>query len=130
MLDRRLRYTVKMSLWVGLPFLAVLLFIGFVRADPTQKLMGLSEEELISCAGIPAAQMTNGQKTFYQYNELSERGTGIMIDEDTIISSKKQKGCQALITIESGRVSKVMLKKQGWLSGSRACERIFSECPH
>src|SRR4051812_32128085 len=94
---------------------ALVVFSQNALGDPTKKVMGLSEEELISCAGIPMAKMSNGQKTFYQYGEFVERGTGI-INDDVIISSKKRKGCQAIITIENGAVSKVLLKKQGWLS--------------
>jgi len=52
------------------PFLfAGALIVGPVRADPTQKitqkLIGLSEETLLMCAGIPDAKMKSGKSTFF-----------------------------------------------------------------
>lgn len=96
-------------------------------ADPTKKLIGLSEEDLLSCAGIPVAQMASGNKTFFQYGEFGEHGAFIPLG-NTLFLAKKYKGCQAVITLEGGTVRKVTLKTKGLITGPLACDRIFSEC--
>lgn len=41
--------------------------VSGAHADPTKKLIGLTEEQLLSCAGIPAGSMAAGGTTFFQY---------------------------------------------------------------
>ena len=47
------------------------------NAGKPDKLIGLSEEQLISCAGIPAGQMASGGTAFCQNGEFSELGASI-----------------------------------------------------
>ena len=96
-------------------------------AGQSDNLIGLSEEELISCAGIPAGQMVSGPSTFHQYGEFSERGAFVPLG-NTLFLTKRQRGCQAVITLQNGYVTKVTVKTKGLISGPLACQRIFSAC--
>ena len=103
-----------------------------IIAQPTSagqgdNLIGLSEEQLISCAGIPAGQMVSGQSTFFQYGEFNERGAFIPLG-NTLYLTKRLKGCQAVVTLQNGYVTKVTVKTKGLISGPLACQRIFSGC--
>lgn len=104
-------------------------FLGAVaaQADPSARLIGLTEEQLLSCAGIPVGTMVSGATTFFQYGEFSERGQ-IMALGDSLFVAKRQKGCQAIVSLRNGRVVNVTLKKKGLIRGPMACERIFSGC--
>lgn len=107
--------------------ITTILFASTALADQSDKLIGLSEEQLVSCAGIPAGQMVSGNSTFFQYGEFNERGAFVPLG-NTLFITKRQKGCQAVITLQNGVVTKVMLKTKGLISGPMACQRIFSEC--
>jgi hypothetical protein len=108
---------------------AVVCSVGSVaaNADVPQRLVGLTEEQLLSCAGIPAGSMVSGATTFFQYGEFSERGQVVALGGSLFVS-KRQKGCQAVVSLRNGRVVNVTLKKKGLISGPMACERIFSGC--
>ena len=103
------------------------LFVQQAIADQNEKLIGLSEEQLISCAGIPAGQMVSGNSTFFQYGEFNERGAFVPLG-NTLFLTKRQRGCQAIVTLHNGVVTKVTLKTKGLISGPLACQRIFSDC--
>lgn len=115
------------SFAINLLAIATSLFAQPALADQSDKLIGLSEEQLISCAGIPAGQMVSGNSTFFQYGEFNERGAFVPLG-NTLFITKRQKGCQAIVTLQNGVVTKVMLKTKGLISGPMACQRIFSEC--
>ena len=117
----------KSSLAVHLIVISTTLFAQPAVADQGDKLVGLSEEQLVSCAGIPAGQMVSGNSTFFQYGEFNERGALVPLG-NTLFITKRQKGCQAVITLQNGVVTKVMLKTKGLISGPMACQRIFSDC--
>ena len=117
----------KQSLAILLIAFATNLFAEPAVADQGDKLVGLSEEQLLSCAGIPAGQMVSGNSTFFQYGEFNERGAFVPLG-NTLFITKRQKGCQAIITLQNGVVAKVMLKTNGLFTGPMACQRIFSEC--
>lgn len=44
---------------------------------------------------------------------------------NTLFITKRQKGCQAIVTLQNGIVTKVTLKTKGLISGPMACQRIF-----
>ena len=71
--------------------------------------------------------MVSGGTTFFQYGEFSERGQ-IMALGDSLFVAKRQKGCQAIVSLRNGRVINVTLKKKGLIRGPMACDRIFSAC--
>ena len=121
---RRAEWQLKRSLAIHLTAIATTLMARPAVADQSDKLIGLSEEQLISCAGIPAGQMVSGNSTFFQYGEFNERGAFVPLG-NTLFITKRQKGCQAVITLRNGVVTKVMLKTKGLISGPMACQRIF-----
>jgi hypothetical protein len=124
---RPAEWQLKRSLAIHLIAISITLFAQPALADQSDKLIGLSEEQLVSCAGIPAGQMVSGNSTFFQYGEFNERGAFVPLG-NTLFITKRQKGCQAVITLQNGVVTKVMLKTKGLISGPMACQRIFSEC--
>ena len=101
--------------------------VSGAHADPTKKLIGLTEEQLLSCAGIPAGSMAAGATTFFQYGEFNEHGQIIGMGSNLFVA-KRQKGCQAAVSLKGGKVVKVTLKTKGLLTGPLACDRIFSDC--
>ena len=124
---RRAEWQLNRSLAIHLIAIGTALFAQPALAGQSDKLIGLSEEQLVSCAGIPAGQMVSGNSTFFQYGEFNERGAFVPLG-NTLFITKRQKGCQAIITLQNGVVTKVMLKTKGLISGPLACQRIFSEC--
>ena len=104
-----------------------LTFIGPGYAAQTDKLIGLTEERLLTCAGIPSARMVSGASTFLQYGEFNEAGAFIPLGS-TLFVTRRLRGCQATVVVRGGRITNVTLKTKGLISGPLACQRIFSEC--
>ena len=91
-------------------------------------IVGLSEEELISCAGFPTAQMQLNGKTFYKFSTISESGAAVPAG-GIVIFGKRQNGCEATVGVENGKVVSVKTKRLNWsLPSLTACNRLFSGC--
>ena len=91
-------------------------------------IVGLSEDELISCAGFPTAQMQLKGKTFYKFSTISESGAAVPTG-GIVIFGKRQNGCEATVSVENGRVVAVKTKRLNWsLPSLTACSRLFSAC--
>jgi hypothetical protein len=100
---------------------------GDVRAEKKDPIVGLPLEELLACAGVPQSQMASGDYLFLQYGDFEDRN--IILNLGGIPSvSRKQRGCQATVTVNEGLVVRVTYKSKGLISGPMACNRIFSEC--
>ena len=100
---------------------------SLVKAGEAE-LVGLTEDELISCAGFPAAQMQLKGKTFYKFSTISESGAAVPAG-GIVIFGKRQNGCEATVSVENGRVVAVKTKRLNWsLPSLTACSRLFSAC--
>lgn len=97
------------------------------QAEKKDPIVGLPLEELLACAGVPQGQMASGDYLFLQYGDFEDRN--IILNLGGIPSvSRKQRGCQATVTVSEGLVVRVTYKTKGLISGPMACNRIFSEC--
>lgn len=107
----------------------ILLPVSAAAQQPSP-IMGLPLADLISCAGIPAAQMQIGNQTFLQYAEESETG-GMQKFGDIAVFQKRANSCEATVTISEGVVTDVKFKKRGGLLVRQIlCSRLFKECRH
>lgn len=62
------------------------------------KIVGLSEDELISCAGFPAGQMQLNDKTFYKFASTSEGGAAFPAG-GIVLFGRHQNGCEATVGV-------------------------------
>ena len=93
-----------------------------------RQIVGLSEDELISCAGFPTDQMQLKGKTFYKFSTISESGTAVPAG-GIVVFGKRQNGCEATVSVVNGRVVAVKTKRLNWsLPSLTACSRLFSAC--
>ena len=112
--------------------LLVLLVVSIVTPSLVKagevELVGLTEDELISCAGFPAVQMQLKGKTFYKFSTISESGAAVPAG-GIVIFGKRQNGCEATVGVENGKVVSVKTKRLNWsLPSLTACSRLFSGC--
>ena len=100
---------------------------SLVKAGEAE-VVGLTEDELISCAGFPTAQMGLKGKTFYKFSTISESGAAVPTG-GMVIFGKRQNGCEATVSVVNGRVVAVKIKRLNWsLPSLTACSRLFSAC--
>ena len=91
-------------------------------------IVGLSEIELVQCAGLPQGSMSVGDATFYQYSSLSERGQVVPLGNSLFVT-RRTRGCEATVKVQNGRVVDVTTQSHGGLlTGPLACQRLFSGC--
>ena len=108
--------------------LAVLVVAPPLAMGGEAKIVGLSEDELISCAGFPTAQMQLNGKTFYKFTSTSEGGAAFPAG-GFVLFGRHQNGCEATVSVENGRVVSVKTKRLNWsLPSLTACSRLFSGC--
>ncbi len=94
-----------------------LLAFPAVAAEPP---IGLSESQLLQCAGVPNGNMQSGGTKVWQYSTRRVRGNSDFIVTDA---------CDAIVTFKNGRVFNVTFRKSGGLiSREFACQGIFSGC--
>lgn len=107
--------------------IASLVTSSLVEAGENE-IVGLTEDELISCAGFPTAQMELKGKTFYKFSTISESGAAVPAG-GIVIFGKRQNGCEATVSVVNGRVVAVKTKRLNWsLPSLTACSRLFSAC--
>lgn len=103
-------------------------FYSFAFAGSSGKsIIGMAEERLVLCAGIPSAQMRTGNSTIFQYSDLREAGSLIGTGAGLMYSSRTR-GCQAQVVLQDGKVVDVQMKGRGLISGPLTCQKIFSGC--
>ena len=91
-------------------------------------LVGMSALNLVSCAGVPASQMTVGDTTFLQYGDSRQIGTFQQFGQIGTFQ-RHETGCEVTIAIKDGVVIDVQTHPYGGLlTGPMACDRIFSAC--
>lgn len=72
--------------------------------------------------------MQSGATLYWQYGTSKTVGIFNSIG-NTGIYSRREKGCEATVTIQNGKVSDVKPRPFGGiLTGPLACQRLFAEC--
>jgi hypothetical protein len=93
-----------------------------------EQIIGLAEEELISCAGFPVAQMQVNGKTFYKFEVTSEGGAAVPAG-NIVVFGKRRNGCEATVGIENGHVATIKTKRLNRsLPSILACKKLFADC--
>src|SRR5438094_10604234 len=92
-------------------FQSMLIFafsFGFVLAASSwadageKQILGMAEDELISCAGFPTNQMQINGKTFYKFSLTNESGAAGPAG-GILLFGRRQNGCEAVVKVEHGR---------------------------
>lgn len=113
-----------MRWWLGI-FLAILIPSPAMAIDGL--VIGLSEEQLLSCGHSYVGQIQLKDKTFYKFfatSDVKKVATAGRITLDDI-----QNGCEGIVGIENGKVTTVETKRlTGSLLSSIACRILFSDC--
>jgi hypothetical protein len=94
------------------------LSLGFVLLTPPalagNSIIGLPEQTLIQCAGMPKSALQTGGATFYEFwYRLNSRGIPT---------------CDATVGVKNGVVTSVTFKKTAFLLGVMDCDRLFAAC--
>lgn len=96
-----------------------------------QQVVGMSEGDLISCAGIPQQARDVGQDRFFQYSAFrAGRGGNFQnLGGFVFFDENPDAGCDATVTIRNGKVTAVKTRPSGAIiSGPLMCRRMFSAC--
>ena len=118
-----------------------------VDATKAQETMiGMGRPELLSCAGIPTAAYREGETEIFSYvvqNGVVSNAAGFGAARANYFNSDVTsygasfasgdstfKGCQATVTLQSGRVSRIVYRGQGegFLVPNSECEPIIRNC--
>lgn len=92
------------------------------------QIFGLTEAELITCAGFPVAQMQANGITFYKFEVTSEGGAAVPTGS-IVVFGKRRNGCEATVGIQDGRVATVKTKRLNRsLPSILACRNLFTDC--
>ena len=113
-----------MRWWLGIS-LAVLIHSPAMALDGL--VMGLSEDQLLSCSQRYIGQVQLNGKTFHRFVATTEVSMAAAVG--SVLPSQSQVGCEAIVGIENGKVAKVETKQLNEsLLSCFACQRIFSDC--
>jgi hypothetical protein len=89
--------------------------------------MGLSEDQLLSCAHSYVGRIQLNDKTFHKFFAPSE--AKMAAAAESISLGHSQNGCEGIVGIENGKVTTVEIKQlNSSLLSCFACLRLFSEC--
>jgi hypothetical protein len=101
-------------------FVLSTLFLLVPAAAAAEPPVGLTEAQLLQCAGVPTAQMQSGGAKVWQYSVSRVGGDFSMLRTDA---------CDAIVTFKNGRVANVTFRKSGGLIAREiVCAGIFSGC--
>ena len=110
---------------------ASLAFLGIAApsAHSSERILGLTEFDLVSCAGAPSQVMEfGGQGRIYVY-VAGNVTTTVNKVFNTYIGSANSNTCQATVIIQGGRVTGVKYQKSGGLIAREIqCGKLFSSC--
>jgi hypothetical protein len=113
-----------MRLWLGIS-LAVLIPSPAMAIDGL--VIGLSEEQLLSCGHSYVDQIQLKEKTFYKFVATSEVKKGAAAGDISL--HDVQNGCEGIVGIEKGMVTTVEIKQlSSSLLSTFACHILFSDC--
>jgi hypothetical protein len=93
--------------------------------------IGLSEEQLITCAGMPARSIQAGASTFYEFaNTHAAGGANSFMTGNSIQSFGYARvvGCVATVRITGGSVVDVQYQCRGLITGMIARSQMFANC--
>ncbi|HET8725903.1 MAG TPA: hypothetical protein VFO41_00205 [Alphaproteobacteria bacterium] len=106
--------------------------------EPTTRpvLVGLSEGELLSCAGVPNRRHDVGNREYVAYESRSIRTVGlrpIFPDYEDWGDPPSQRirisHCEATLVLENGRVTQATYDtSRGYVGGLSYCDHIFRRC--
>jgi hypothetical protein len=87
--------------------------------------MGLSEDQLLSCAHSYVGRIQLNDKTFHKFFAISEAKIAAAAGG----ISFSPNGCEGIVGIENGKVTSVETRQlSSSLLSSLACCRLFTEC--
>lgn len=102
------------------------LFAGGVEA--AEKVIGLTELELVTCAGAPAQTMELGKNRVYVY---ATGNNSVYLNRafNSYVGVARANTCQATVIFQGGRVIKVTYQKAGALLAREIqCGKLFNAC--
>ncbi len=95
----------------------------------SERILGLSEFELVSCAGVPAQTMDFGSQGKIYVYATGNYTTTVNKAFNTYIGNTRANSCQANVVIQGGRVSQIKYQKSGGLIAREfQCGKLFSGC--
>lgn len=93
-----------------------------------QAMVGKTKEQVLSCAGSPLRQITEGELTLLRYYREAP-----MLEESFVASKGSRSGihhgCWATVILQEGRVVEVQYRfAPSTVDASNDCEEIFQPC--
>ena len=114
-----------MRWWSGVSLAAVLIHTPAMAGDGL--VMGLSEDQLLSCGHLYVGRVQLNGKTFHKFFSASE--VKMAAAAGSIPLGQSHDGCEGIVGIENGKVTTVETKQlNNSLLSCFACRRIFSDC--
>jgi len=95
------------------------------------KLVGLSEEELLRCAGAPAQERRAGELSFLTYHGGGDGvAIGAVAQSQLGVAAFKRRYCDATFTLQNGRVADLQYRGRtgGLLTRDEQCAFIVEDC--
>lgn len=97
-----------------------------------QSLVGMSRRDLLSCAGVPTRQATDGATEFLTYvGGGDSEGVAVMPSGSSVaVASSHRRYCEATFVIENGAVTKVNYagRTGGTSTKGEQCYFIVEDC--
>lgn len=95
------------------------------------KLIGLSEEQLLQCAGVPAQEKRSGSLSFFTYHGGGDGVAIAALGRSQIgVAAYKHRYCDATFTLRNGRVADLQYRGRtgGLLTRDEQCAFIVEDC--
>jgi hypothetical protein len=115
--------------WVSMVGLLACQTLPAPETFPMQKaLIGMAEEDILTCAGPPLRRVTQGEDTILLYVQHAGALDRTFAGSKGSVSDI-QHGCEANITVQAGKVTNVQYHPFPDGSGAyHHCEAIVSNC--
>lgn len=98
-----------------------------VAREAEVRLIGMSETELLECAGAPASARRSGKLNFFTYHG---GGDAIVAYARSELGIYRRRYCDATFTLRDGQVTALQYRGRtgGLLSGDEQCAFIVEDC--
>ena len=93
-----------------------------IAEDAQTQMLGLSKQDVLSCAGMPNRTMRSEGVEYLLYSHREQHS-----DDD---GGTYTRNCEVTIALDRGRVSKVSYRGRtgGWISKDAACYFVVKDC--
>ena len=115
---------------IGLAAFLVVACSSAALADPSKNLIGKNSFDLVACAGVPESDMKFGGGREIMTFAVGDSSSTVQTNGiQMIFGHRSDNSCQAIVQLQSDRVTKISWKKEGgFISSALMCTQVLDGC--